>query len=163
MITAGQDAGGGTNTALAQIAAEELGLPLAHVTLALGDSARGPFAPESGGSATNSTVGPAERSAAADARRQILELAAARYGESPEDLVLVEGSIVGPGGARRPVADIVGLLGNGQILGTGVRGPNPVGLEVMTFGVQLAEVAVDIRDGRGGSRADRPDPRRGSR
>ena len=42
---------------------------------------------------------------------------------------------------------MVGLLGNGQILGTGARGPNPAGMEVLTFGVHVAEVAVDVETG----------------
>ena len=42
VVTAMQDVGTGTKTALAQIAAEELGIPLEHVTVSLGDSARGP-------------------------------------------------------------------------------------------------------------------------
>ena len=79
VITGGQDVGTGTKTALAQIAAEELGLPFEHVTIALGDSPRGAYATLSAGSSTVPSMGPAVRAAAADARRQILELAAQRY------------------------------------------------------------------------------------
>src|SRR5207244_5152806 len=34
-----------------------------------------------------------------------------------------------------------------QIRGTGARGPNPTGMQVLTFGVQVAEVAVDVETG----------------
>ncbi|HEY6016129.1 MAG TPA: molybdopterin cofactor-binding domain-containing protein, partial [Gaiellaceae bacterium] len=34
-----------------------------------------------------------------------------------------------------------------QILGKGARGPNPAGMQVLTFGVQVAEVAVDVETG----------------
>ena len=44
VVTAMQDIGTGTRTAMAQIAAEELGIPLDHVTVSLGDSDRGPYA-----------------------------------------------------------------------------------------------------------------------
>ncbi len=44
VVTAMQDIGTGTRTAMAQIAAEELGIALEHVTVSLGDSARGPYA-----------------------------------------------------------------------------------------------------------------------
>ncbi len=147
VVTASQDVGTGTKTALAQIAAEELGLPLAHVTVALGDSERGPYSTLSAGSSTLPSMGPAVRAAAADARRQILELAAQRFGGDAESLTLAGSSIVLAGGERRPLTDVVGLLGNGQILGTGARGPNPAGMQVLTFGVQVAEVAVDIETG----------------
>jgi xanthine dehydrogenase YagR molybdenum-binding subunit len=92
-------------------------------------------------------MGPAVRAAAADARRQILELAAQRYGGDVGELSLERASIVLPGGDHRPLEEIVGLLGNGQILGTGARGPNPAGMQVLTFGVQVAEVAVDVETG----------------
>ena len=39
----------------------------------VGDTANGPYAPVSAGSATQASVGPAVRAAAADARRQLLE------------------------------------------------------------------------------------------
>src|SRR5207302_3902757 len=79
VITAMQDIGTGTRTAMAQIAAEELGLPLDRVDVALGDSARGPYAVVSGGSSTLPSMGPAVRAGAADAARQIIEIAAQRY------------------------------------------------------------------------------------
>ena len=79
VVTAMQDIGTGTRTAMAQIAAEELGLPLERVEVQLGDSSRGPYATASGGSSTLSSVGPAVRAAAADAKRQVLELASQRY------------------------------------------------------------------------------------
>src|SRR5204863_8278874 len=75
VVTAMQDIGTGTRTAMAQIAAEELGLPLDRVEVELGDSARGPYAVVSGGSSTLPSMGPAVRAAAADAARQIVEIA----------------------------------------------------------------------------------------
>jgi CO/xanthine dehydrogenase Mo-binding subunit len=129
VVTAMQDIGTGTRTAMAQIAAEELGIPLEHVTVSLGDSTRGPFASISAGSSTTPSMGPAVRAAAADARRQIEEIAEQR----------------GTPGA--PLVEIVGLLEDAQILGKGARGPNPAGMQVLTFGVQVAEVAVDVETG----------------
>ena len=52
VVTAMQDIGTGTRTAMAQIAAEELGIPLDRVDVVLGDSARGPYASISAGSST---------------------------------------------------------------------------------------------------------------
>ncbi len=129
VVTAMQDIGTGSRTAMAQIAAEELGLPLDHVTVSLGDTARGPFASISAGSSTIPSMGPAVRAAAADARRQIEEIAAQM------------------GKPDAPLAEIVSVLESGQILGKGARGPNPTGMQVLTFGVQVAEVAVDVETG----------------
>ena len=129
VVTAMQDIGTGTRTAMAQIAAEEHGIPLEHVTVSLGDTARGPYATLSAGSSTTPSMGPAVRAAAADARRQIEEIAEQR------------------GTPDAPIGEIVSLLEDGQILGKGARGPNPTGMQVLTFGVHVVEAAVDVETG----------------
>jgi CO/xanthine dehydrogenase Mo-binding subunit len=130
VITAMQDIGTGTRTAMAQIAAEELRLPLDRVDVVLGDSARGPYASISAGSSTLPSMGPAVRAAAADAREQIESIAEQRG--LPRDA---------------PVHEVVDLLEDAQILGKGARGPNPTGMSVLTFGVHVVEVAVDVETG----------------
>jgi xanthine dehydrogenase YagR molybdenum-binding subunit len=147
VITAMQDIGTGTATAMAQIAAEELGLELDQVDLVLGDSARGPYASISAGSSTTPSMGPAVRAAAADAARQIVEIAAQRYQREERVLSLRGGHVVASDGGSWPVAEVVDLLDDAQILGKGARGPNPAGMQVLTFGVQVAEVAVDVETG----------------
>jgi CO/xanthine dehydrogenase Mo-binding subunit len=147
VVTAMQDIGTGTRTAMAQIAAEELGIPVEHVQVSLGDSARGPFASISAGSSTVPSMGPAVRSAAADAKRQLIEIAAQRFHLEVRVLDIENGQIVSSEGGSWPLTEITGLLEDGQILGKGARGPNPAGMQVLTFGVQVAEVAVDVETG----------------
>jgi xanthine dehydrogenase YagR molybdenum-binding subunit len=148
VITAMQDIGTGTRTAMAQIAAEELGFPLDRVDVVLGDSARGPYASISAGSSTVPSMGPAVRAAANDAKRQILEIAAQRHDVDESKLDIVDGIVVSEDGTEHcPVEDVLGLLEDAQILGQGARGPNPTGMQVLTFGCQVAEVAVDIETG----------------
>jgi len=147
VVTAMQDIGTGTRTAMAQIAAEELGIPVEHVRVSLGDSARGPFASISAGSSTVPSMGPAVRSAAADAKRQLIEIAAQRFHLEERVLDVKNGQIVSSDGSSWPLTEITGLLEDGQILGKGARGPNPAGMQVLTFGVQVAEVAVDVETG----------------
>ncbi len=147
VVTAMQDIGTGTRTAMAQIAAEELGIPAEPVRVSLGDSARGPFASISAGSSTIPSMGPAVRSAAADAKRQLIEIAAQRFHLEERVLDIKNGQIVSSDGSSWPLTEITGLLEDGQILGKGARGPNPAGMQVLTFGVQVAEVAVDVETG----------------
>jgi xanthine dehydrogenase YagR molybdenum-binding subunit len=147
VITAMQDIGTGTRTAMAQIAAEELGLPLERVRVELGDSARGPYASISAGSSTTPSMGPAVRAAAADAARQIVEIAAQRYHLEERVLTLREGKVVSADGGSWPLDEVTGLLEDAQILGKGARGPNPTGMRVLTFGIQVAEAAVDVETG----------------
>jgi xanthine dehydrogenase YagR molybdenum-binding subunit len=130
VVTAMQDIGTGTRTAMAQIAAEELRVPLENVEVVLGDSARGPYASISAGSSTTPSMGPAVRAAAADAREQVEDIAEQRG--LPKDT---------------PIEEVVGLLEEAQILGKGARGPNPTGMSVLTFGVHVVEVAVDVETG----------------
>jgi xanthine dehydrogenase YagR molybdenum-binding subunit len=148
VVTAMQDIGTGTRTAMAQIAAEELGLPLGRVEVALGDTARGPYATLSAGSSTTPSVGPAVRAAAADARRQILEIAAQRY-HLEERVLDIENGVVSSsdGNLSTPLESLLGLLEDAQILGKGARGPNPTGMSVLTFGIQVVEVGVDVETG----------------
>ena len=147
VVTAMQDIGTGTRTVMAQIAAEELGVPLSHVRVELGDSARGPFATLSAGSSTTPSMGPAVRAAAADAKRQIIEIAAQRYELEERVLDIKDGQVVSADGGSWPLEEVTGLLGDAQILGKGARGPNPTGMRVLTFGIQVAEVAIDIETG----------------
>ena len=147
VVTAMQDIGTGSATAMAQIAAEELGLPLDHVEVSLGDTARGPYATISAGSSTIPSMGPAVRSAAADAARQLIEIAAQRHDREQRSLSLKGGRIVCSDGGSWPLEEITCLLESGQILGQGSRGPNPAGMRILTFGVQVAEVAVDVETG----------------
>jgi CO/xanthine dehydrogenase Mo-binding subunit len=147
VVTAMQDIGTGTRTAMAQIAAEELGIPVDRVQVSLGDSARGPFASISAGSSTVPSMGPAVRSAAADVKRQLLEIAAQRHHVEERVLEVREGQVVSADGGSWPLEEITGLLEDGQILGKGARGPNPTGMRVLTFGVQVAEVGVDVETG----------------
>ena len=147
VVTAMQDIGTGTRTAMAQIAAEELGIPVDRVSVSLGDSARGPFASISAGSSTIPSMGPAVRSAAADVKRQVIEIAAQRHDLEERLLRIEDGRILSARGGSWPLEDITGLLEDGQFLGSGGRGPNPTGMKVLTFGIQVAEVAVDVETG----------------
>ena len=147
VITAMQDIGTGTRTAMAQIAAEELGLPLERVEVELGDTSRGGYAVESGGSSTTPTLGPAVRSAAADAKRQLLEIAAQRYQVEERVLSVREGHVVSSQGGSWPLDEVTSILEHAQIHGRGACGPNPTGMRVLTFGVQVVEVAVDVETG----------------
>src|SRR5207245_1075980 len=141
VVTAMQNIGTGTRTAMAQIAAEELGLPLNRVDVALDDSARDPYASISAGSSTLPSMGPAVRQAAADAKRQILEIAPQRAHLEERGLDIRDGNVFSSdGNLSSSLEDVVGLLEDAQILGKGARGPNPTGMNVLTFGCHVAEV-----------------------
>jgi xanthine dehydrogenase YagR molybdenum-binding subunit len=146
ILTATQDLGTGTKTALVQIAAEELNLPLEKIAIEIGDSQAGVVSIGSSGSMTLASMGPPVREAAADAKGQLLDLAASFLSKRKKSLRLENGLVRGPG-IEKPLEEILGQVGEVIIIGRGARGPNPSGYEIRTFGAQFAQVAVDIETG----------------
>jgi xanthine dehydrogenase YagR molybdenum-binding subunit len=130
VLTGTQDIGTGTRTVLAQIAAEELGLPLDAVEVRLGDTEVGLHAPFSAGSMTLASMGPAVRLAAADARAKLLAVVSARTG--------------GPG---EPLARVLDGLEEFTLTGHGCRHPNPGDRVIKSFAAHAALVEVDVETG----------------
>ena len=85
--------GTGVRTALAQIVAEELDVPLARVRMVMGDTARTPDEGYTAGSMTISSSGAALRQAAAEARRAMLEMASEQLDARLEELSIRDGAI----------------------------------------------------------------------
>lgn len=143
-----QDIGTGTKTALSQIAAEELGVPIESVRFRLGDTQKGPYAPASWGSMTMPSVGPAVRGAAADARQQLLEIASYFMEVPAKSLRLADGAITieGRQESRRTIEELLSEIGEYMITGKGFRGPNPT-QPIRTWGAQIAEVEVNVETG----------------
>jgi xanthine dehydrogenase YagR molybdenum-binding subunit len=149
IITGTQDIGTGTRTALAQIAAEELRIPLSSVRVELGETEFGVFSPPSGGSMTLASVGPAVRMAAANARGEMLEIVS-HLAEAPLDALDVrDGAIINTetGKEMGTIGSFLGQLEGHEVTARGMRGPNAEGVTVRTFGAQFAEVEVDIGTG----------------
>ena len=140
-----QDIGTGTRTVLAQLVAEELGVEIGDVRVELGDT-NSQYAPISAGSLTVSSVGPAVRLAAKDARVQLLEAAAGILEVSATELRLERGAIVSKGG-RTQIGEVLGQIENYTVIGKGSRFPNPEGVSLKTFGAHFAQVEVDVRTG----------------
>jgi CO/xanthine dehydrogenase Mo-binding subunit len=148
VITGTQDIGTGTRTVLAQIAAEELGFALEKISVELGDTQTGPYAPLSAGSMTVASVGPAVRLAAHEARQQLLDVAA-QVLEVPRESLTIADGLLHSSALPKPVAvhEVLKNLENFMIIGRGARAPNPEDVTVNTFGAQFAEVLVDTETG----------------
>ncbi len=148
VITGTQDIGTGTKTILAQIAAEELGFPIEKISVEIGDTQLGLYAPLSAGSMTVASVGPAVRGAAHDARHQLLDVAAQVLEVPRESLTISDGLFSSPALSECvAVPEVLKNLENFMIIGRGAREPNPEDVAVNTFGAQFAEVTVDTETG----------------
>lgn len=87
------DFGTGVRTGLAQIAAEELSVPLQNVTIIEGDTSLTPDQGPTYGSQSIELAGQYLRLAAATAREAIIKAAADRFGLAAETLTLADGSV----------------------------------------------------------------------
>ena len=101
------DLGTGVRTALTQIVAEELDVPMSRVTLVTGDTQLTPDQGTTWGSLSIQLGGMQLRNAAATAKAALMEEAAKRLGAKPEDLKVADGVITG-NGKRVTYGELIG-------------------------------------------------------
>src|SRR3989449_2764538 len=101
------DLGTGTDTALTQIDAEELGVPMQRVKLVTGDTLLTPDQGPTFGSLTIQNVSVQIRQACATPREALLDRAAQKLGVPRSDLAIQDGWIRG-NGKRVAYAELVG-------------------------------------------------------
>lgn len=152
-----QDMGQGSNTTLSMICAEELGVKLEDIRLHMGDTDTCPVDLGAWGSRETLMQGNAVKMAAAEAKRQLLEFAAAKL--SPNivyDLDIKDRWVHLIARPERGLAyfDAVKEAIRGRdgqpILATGHYTPHRKGMisPAYSFGVQAIEVAVDPETGK---------------
>lgn len=94
MLVGKIEMGQGVMTSLPQLAAEELGVPLASVDVVLGDTELCPFDMGTFGSLSVRTLGPVLRAAAAEARAVLVQMASEKLGVAPADLEVKDGIVM---------------------------------------------------------------------
>jgi carbon-monoxide dehydrogenase large subunit len=108
--------GQGHHTTLAQLAADELGVPLAGVRIVTGDTQVTPFnLVGTGGSRAATLASGAVVGVTADVRRQVVRLTAHLLEASEDDVEIVDGSVSvrGVPASRRPLAAVADLAYRG--------------------------------------------------
>ncbi len=135
----------GSDTSLAAIAAETLGIPIAKVTVAKRDTDLAPYTGQSGGSRIVYSQGTAVQRAAEDTVRKLTALAAERLGVPEDALACEDGRIYvldnEPQGltfAQLAAASVTSR--GGPIIGTASLSSMPY---TPVFAAQAAEVKVD--------------------
>jgi CO/xanthine dehydrogenase Mo-binding subunit len=101
------DMGQASDTTMAQIAAEVLGLPTTSVRVVHPDTDVTPYDMATLGSRSTFHMGNAVRRAAEDARGQLLQIAAAALGSNVEELECFEGGVCARSGARLSFRDVM--------------------------------------------------------
>src|SRR6266581_6384039 len=108
VFTGKVELGQGIVTALAQIAAEELDVPLATVTMVPADTGRTPNEGQTAGSQSVENSGTALRMAGAEVRAILIELAAKRFGVAADTLKAADGVITAPDGRKVSYGELAG-------------------------------------------------------
>jgi CO/xanthine dehydrogenase Mo-binding subunit len=106
VFTGKVELGQGIVTALAQIAAEELDLPLERVQILSGDTARTPNEGVTAGSQSIENSGTALRLAGAEVRSILIDAAAKKLGVAPDTLTVSNGTISGADGRKVTYAEL---------------------------------------------------------
>ena len=155
IFTGAIEHGQGSNTVLAQVAAETLGLPLHHIALASPDTSLTPYDQGTSASRTTTLVGRAVYEACRDARQQLVEMAAGLLGAAPADIDIQDGVLMA-GDKRLTFAEAIaqhfGLPG-GEVIGKGEWQPSRASGSVggsavfWEIGMGGAEVEVDEETG----------------
>ena len=146
----------GVYSSLVLVAAEEMGVEPRQVRVQIADSASAPYGPSAGGSNIACSAADAVRSAAAEAKRQLLTLAADHFEAAVEDLEIAAGAVRVAGVPDRTIT--IGALAHaaqsadsslphrqGPIQAHG-RAAGPGGAAV--FVAHVVRVAVDRETGR---------------
>ncbi|MDP2727470.1 MAG: molybdopterin-dependent oxidoreductase, partial [Dehalococcoidia bacterium] len=133
LFTGASDIGQGSDTVLAQIAAEELGLLLEDVRVVAADTDTTPLDPGSFSSRVTFWAGKAVKAAATEVRKQLLEVAADKLEARPDDLDCKAGWVFVKGSPDKrllitEVLKALLLLGRSPLVGTGHYRPAQVDL-----------------------------------
>ena len=152
ILSAVQDLGGGTKTILAQVVAEEFGVPPQSVGVRIGDT-RYPIGPNSGGSVTAGSITPVVRNAAYQAKQKFLEaVAGPALNATADQLVLQGGRVFVKSDPSRSVSlrQAAAKMPTQEIAVRSTRVPDYAKLKgrMIYGGVDYAEVAVDTETGR---------------
>src|SRR5690348_13297 len=102
------DLGTGVRTALTQIVAEELDVPMARISVIQDDTALTPDQGLTAGSLSIQNGGMQLRQAAATARRALLKDAADRLDAKPGDLTVADGVVTAPSGKSLSYGELAG-------------------------------------------------------
>ncbi len=108
VFTGKVELGQGILTALRQIAAEELDLPLERIEMISGDTGRTPDEGQTAGSQSVENSGTALRMAGAEARAILIELAAKRLGVAADTLSVADGTVSAADGRKASYGELAG-------------------------------------------------------
>ncbi|HMR67643.1 MAG TPA: molybdopterin-dependent oxidoreductase, partial [Anaerolineae bacterium] len=148
LFTGIADLGTGAQTAMVQIAAEELGLPFEDIQIISGDTEVTPFDIGAYGSRTTYVGGGAVKKAAADLKEQLLQLAAEKLEAAVADLEIRAGHVFVKGVPASRTSVKALIQGEGSTPAPSLIGQASHEAKVAySFAAHFAEVEVDLETG----------------
>ena len=144
-----QDLGTGSRTMVGIVAAEELGLPIARVSVRIGDT-RMPYGPGSGGSTTTPSSAPSIRAAAWQAKQKMAEVLGRVWEVEASAIEFSPGLVAVKGDTSKRLSwkEACGRLPEEGVSATAARAENHGDAwKRFTSGAQFAEVEVDMETG----------------
>jgi xanthine dehydrogenase molybdenum-binding subunit len=147
MVTMGPVDLSGTRTTMAQVVAEEFGLPIEDIHIETGDSKSVGYSDGAAGSRVARTTTAALVEACADALGQLRKRAAEKLQCAPGEVDYAEGRfrMRQAGGAAISLAELMqATLTDGAVVGRGVSTKLPLGVEI---GAHVCDVEVDTDTG----------------
>ncbi len=141
----------GSRTSIAQIVAEEFGIPMEAVSIVVGDTDTAPWSSPSVGSQTIYSLSHAVYRACQDAKDQLRRLASPRLGAAASEIEFANGQAIVKGDTQKsiPLAALgrssLGFRGEGPIVGRGsIAGLPPA----PSVAVHAVDVEVDKETGK---------------
>ncbi|WP_050419488.1 xanthine dehydrogenase family protein molybdopterin-binding subunit [Bradyrhizobium tropiciagri] len=157
ILTGKAELGQGLKTALLQVAAEELKLPLGRLSLVTADTARTPNEGYTAASHSMQDSGTAIRHAAAQARELLKDEAARRFGVPANALQVRDGQVFGANGKRLSYGELV----RDQLLSVDAtptsRLTSPADFTVMSQPVPRVDIPAKVTGGAAYVQDMRPD------
>lgn len=150
------DMGQGARTIFAQIAADELGVPIDQVTVVMGDTAVVPYDQQTSASRSSVLMGTAVLRACVEVQSKVRDLAAKHYGVDADAIKVAAGEVLLPNRAV-PIIEVVkealAPLG-GEVSGTGEmrkdkQPDHPLGGTAAFFEFNCTACEVEVDPGTG--------------
>jgi len=143
------DVGQGSETVLAQMVAEEVGLRLDQVEVVMADTATTRWAPMTSGSTTTFTVGGVARAAAGEARRKLLERGAGLLELRADQVLCRDGVVMARENPARRISvdEVMAAMADDIVASTRLKSGSADSI-VNSFAAHFAEVEVEVAAGR---------------
>jgi CO/xanthine dehydrogenase Mo-binding subunit len=153
ILAGSTEMGQGVRTVLAQIAGEELTVPLDQIRVLGADTNSTPYDSSTGSSRSTTCMGNAVQAAARDLKNQLVHIAAEAFRVSPRQVMLLDGALI-CGEARLNFKEALerrfGKGSGGELIGRGETGPDITDHQLPVFwevGMGMVELELDEETG----------------